>query len=395
MPALDPEVAGQQHDELLEVAVERRVGRHLDAEVFEDRHAAGCAADHVGGLADLGFGDTGLGARLGDVDGVEVGAEFVEAVRVVGEPRAGGVLGGEDLEERCEEVGVAAGQRAEVDVGEVGRLGATGVDDDHRAVGVVGDRLEDAAGLGEAVRLPRVLAPEDRDLGVVVVAGGVAARLAEELTVDPELAGLLLGEGVGGVLDAEGGAGGRAVAAAEVVALAAAAVEEDLLAAVLVDHVLEASRDLGDGGVPVDRFERAVRAAPHRAGEAVRAVLVVVEAERLLTRVALAGRVRLVAADPLDRRSVELDLDPAVDRAQDARRLVPLVAHDGSVQQTNQPMSSEGRGRLVTGEVGGSFAQGGVEAAVVVRREGSEVGADGVPVAAGGRAGEGCGRADT
>ena len=45
----------------------------------------------------------------------------------------------------------------------------------------------------------------------------------EELTVDPELTGLLLGQGVGVVRDAERAPGGAAVAAAEVIALAPSA----------------------------------------------------------------------------------------------------------------------------------------------------------------------------
>ena len=49
----------------------------------------------------------------------------------------------------------------------------------------------------------------------------------------------------------------------------------------------EPRRDLADRGVPVDLLERAVGAAPQRRGSRSRAVLVVVEAERLLARVAL------------------------------------------------------------------------------------------------------------
>ena len=57
------------------------------------------------------------------------------------------------------------------------------------------------------------------------------------------------------------------------------------------------------------------------------AVLVVVEAQRLLARVALRRRVGLVAADPLEAAAVvaaEAHLDAAVALAQDARRGVPL-----------------------------------------------------------------------
>ncbi len=58
--------------------------------------------------------------------------------------------------------------------------------------------------------IARVLADEDRDLGVLEVAAGVAARAAEELAVDPELTRLFLGEGVGGVDRSERGAVARA-----------------------------------------------------------------------------------------------------------------------------------------------------------------------------------------
>ena len=94
---------------------------------------------------------------------------------------------------------VGARAHLEVEVGELGRLGAARVDHDQRAGRVVGDRLQDGARAREAVRLPRVLADEHRDLGVLEVAGRVAARAAEELAVDPELAGLLLRERVRGV----------------------------------------------------------------------------------------------------------------------------------------------------------------------------------------------------
>ena len=94
-------------------------------------------------------------------------------------------------------------------------------------VGVVGDLLDHGAGPRDAVGVPRVLAEEDGAVGVVHVGCGVARHGAEELAVDPELAGLLLGERVGRVLHAEGLAGGAGVAAGQVVALPAAAVVED------------------------------------------------------------------------------------------------------------------------------------------------------------------------
>ena len=59
--------------------------------------------------------------------------------------------------------------------------------------------------IGWAYDWRRELSGAFGDLGTLVVAGGMATRATEQLAVDPELAGLLLGQGVGGVLDAERG----------------------------------------------------------------------------------------------------------------------------------------------------------------------------------------------
>ena len=124
-PPVHAEVAGEQDDQLLEVAVERRVRRHLDAEVLEDRHAAGGRADHVGGRrAPAASATPRLGARLGDVDPRRGASRSssrplaCSASQVVVDQ----VLVDEDREQR----GQAGrrrrpGCRLEVDVGQVGR----------------------------------------------------------------------------------------------------------------------------------------------------------------------------------------------------------------------------------------------------------------------------------
>ncbi len=231
---------------------------------------------------------------------------------------------------RGEAPGVGPGPDPEVEVGQLGGLGATRVEDDHRPLGVAGDLLQGGAGVGDPVALPRVLPDEQRHLGLGEVATDVGA---EHLPVDPELAGLLLGEGVRPEARAERGPGARRVGAAQVVPLPATSVVEDRLPAVGVADLGEAGRHLGDGGVPVDLLEGAVGAPAQRAGQAVAAVLVVVEPQRLLARVALGGRVGLVAPDAGERPSVvaaEAHLDAAVALAQDAGGLVPGVVDHGS-----------------------------------------------------------------
>src|SRR3954447_8002994 len=113
------------------------------------------------------------------------------------------------------------------------------------------------------------------------------------------------------------------------VPLPAAAVIEDRRATVLVAHRGEPRRDLFDRGVPVDRFERAVGSAAHRAREPITRVLVVIEAQRLLTRVALRARVRLVAAHADDVPVLGPHLDPAVDAAEDAGARAPFRRSGG------------------------------------------------------------------
>ena len=72
-----------------------------------------------------------------------------------------------------------------------GGLGQHRIDHDHRALGVLGDLLEHHARAREALRHPRVLADEQRHLGVLELAARVGAVQA---VLDPELAGLLLRE---------------------------------------------------------------------------------------------------------------------------------------------------------------------------------------------------------
>ena len=90
--------------------------------------------------------------------------------------------------------GVGAGPELEVDVGQLGGLGAARVDDDEGAGGIGGDGLEHGPGAGHAVGVPRVLPHEERDLAVLEVA---ARDAAHRLLAHPGPTGLLLGEGIG------------------------------------------------------------------------------------------------------------------------------------------------------------------------------------------------------
>ncbi len=211
------------------------------------------------------------------------------------------------------------------------------VDHDHRALGVLGDLLQDHARAREALRHPRVLADEQRHLGELELAARVGSVQA---VLDPRLAGLLLRQRARSVTRSHRPQERAAVAAAEVVALAAAAVVEDRLAAVRVADRGAAFDDLGDRRVPVDLLEAPVGTAPERRRQPVPAVLVVVEPHRLVARVAAGARVLAVAADTLEPAPVELNLDPAVALAEDAGGLCPGVAHDGPFARASSSSNS-------------------------------------------------------
>src|SRR5439155_5688196 len=123
-----------------------------------------------------------------------------------------------------------------------------------------------------------------------------------------------------------------AVGAAEMIPLAAAAVIEDLVAAPARPDVDEFRRHLADRGVPVDRLEGAVGAAPERAVQPIARRLVEVEPLRLLAEVAARDGVIAVALDLQQVAAVppaDLDLDAAVEAAEDARGLLPVGRRHG------------------------------------------------------------------
>ena len=257
---------------------------HLHAQVFDHRHALG-PRDALGHLAQQGDVDAaGLGA-VGHRDALQDLGHAGVAGGVLGQP----LLGDQTFldQDRCQcgqAPRIGARAHGEVVVRHLGGLAAARVDDDHRAIRVLLDLAQDHPCAREAVRLERVLAQEDRDLGVLEVAMHAGAH---HLALDPGFAGLLLRQGVGAVDHAQGLDGAVGIGAAEVVALAAAAVVEDAGAAVLGFDGGQLFGDLPDGGGPVDVFVAAVGAPPLRAGDAVGAVLIEVHALRLLADVAL------------------------------------------------------------------------------------------------------------
>ena len=316
-----PVMAGEQPDQALQVAAEGRVQVHLHAQVFQRRYAAG-AGDTPGGGAQLVFRHpAGLGA-VGHRDGVQFVDDVLVAAGVLGQPvaRQQPVLD-DDPDQRRQAPGVGARTDLQVEVGQGGGFAQARVDHDDRARGVLGHGVEQHAGAGETMGLPGILADQDGHLAMLEVAVHAGT---EHLALDPELAGLFLGQGVGAVLHPEGLQRAVAVGAAEVVALRAAAVVEDAFAAMPALDGEEFLRHLADRRVPVDGFVAAIGAPAHRRVQAVGAVLVVVHALRFLADVALRGGVVVIAADLADAAILGLHFQPAVEAAEDTGGLLPL-----------------------------------------------------------------------
>ena len=158
----------------------------------------------------------------------------------------------------------------------------------------------------------------------------LAARVpAVQMGVDPGLSGLLLRQRIRPIARPDRLEKGAGVRAAQMVSLAAAAVVEDFVATVGVADAFEALGDLGDRGVPVDLLVAAVGTPPHRGRQPAAVVLIVIESQRLVARVALRRRMLLVTADLGQRAALELHDDATVALAQDAGCRLPVTGHRG------------------------------------------------------------------
>ena len=318
------EAAGQDPQQLVQVRTQGAVGCLLDAEVFEHRHAAR-TGDAPRGRPEQTLVDSATVRVVADRHGPKDVADLVDAGDVLGEKCfVAEVFLHQDRGERRQAPRVRAGLDPQVEVGQFRGVGEDGVDHDHRATRVLGDLVEHHPGPRKALRHPRVLADEHRDLGVLELPAGVAAV---EMRVDPRLAGLLLGQRVGTVARADRLEERSAVGAAEVVSLSAAAVVEDLVSAVRLADPLKPVGDLRNRGVPVDFLIGAVIAAAQRCGQPARIGLVVVQLQGFVAGVPARGGVVLVAADLGQLPVLGLHDDPAVALAEDAGRGFPGIRH--------------------------------------------------------------------
>ena len=321
VPALLANIARQHPQHAVQITRYGRVDILLKTQILKERcragrgHASSGSADQVKRHA----ADT---AVLFKVDLAEMIADFLEPAHTFGDefPVLYPLLD-QHSDQRRQQPAVSARLKLQMKVGHLGRFGHARVNHDHRALGVLLNRVKDNPRSRKAMALPGILADKKRNLAILEVAVGAAAK---HLTADPELAGFFLGQGVAAVFDAKMAQHAVGIQTAQVITLAAATQKKDLVAAVPRLNLAQPCRDLSNRCVPVHALVGAVLAPPKRAVQPVGAVLIVIEPRSLVAQIAARAGVFLVALDLKDlptALAAQLNLDPAVNAAQIARRL--------------------------------------------------------------------------
>ena len=330
-----------------------RVRRLLDPEVLEDRHALR-GRDAPRDRADVGLGNAGDGAARR-----RPAIAANSSRRLVARPCASSRNARSTRSSSTSTARSAARHQAsvpgldlEVEVGELGRLGAARIDHDNARAGIVRDLLEHDAGTREAVRLPRVLADEHRHLGVLEVAAWCGTRAPKSWPSTQNSPVFSCASAFERVHAADRGAQRRAVAAAEVVPLPAAAVIEDRRrrrARRAPPRGARRPRRSRCPSRPARTCRRRGGASASSAGRARSGSGRAAAPSRTCSPATPGAPCRRGPVRSAGRRTAEADLDPAVDAAQDARRRNPAVLGSGHgkprcpsrVSSTNEPYRNQ------------------------------------------------------
>ncbi len=146
----------------------------------------------------------------------------------------------------------------------LGSLGATRINSDHPSRRILLNLIEMRPRAPESMRLVRIASKHHQQVAVLDILGGVAILRAEQMTIDPEVAGLLLRECVGEVRRAHRAHQRNCKWTARNIALPSAAVKRERIAAVCRADALQTFRDLANRRVPANRLEAAVTASSQR-----------------------------------------------------------------------------------------------------------------------------------
>src|SRR6185437_4882708 len=162
---------------------------------------------------------------------------------------------------------------------------------------------------------------------------------AEQMTIDPEVTGLLLRQRIEHVARPERAQKSGRIGAAGMIALASASIERDRLAAMAFNQVAQARGDFADRGVPVDLVKAAVGPAAERRGQPVAVMRIEGNPRGLVAEIAFRFRMVAVAPHLGDPAVIDEDLDPAIDIADVARGLLPSCLRHRASLRNRSPES--------------------------------------------------------
>ena len=266
---LPSKIAGQKIEQFFEIGIQRRMAALLNAEFGAHHHRLGRGDHrhhllerrerHVGGSGETRDGDF----EQGELDRLETAGVLAQEILI------DHVLADQHRQQRREQIGVRTGAHGDMQIGLLGGFAAPRIDDDELARRILGQRVQFLARVGETMREPGIGAEHQQQIAMLDVFRAMAALRAEQMTVDPEVAGLLLRQGIEDMARTETAQEGGGVGAAGMIALPAAAIERERLRAMGGDHLTQPRSDLADGGFPGNRFVATVSATAQRRGQAV------------------------------------------------------------------------------------------------------------------------------
>ncbi len=95
---------------------------------------------------------------------------------------------------RTQQECVSAGQHLKMKVGHISGLGTAWIDHDHAPLVIPFDLVETGSRIPKSMRHPRIAAEHDQQVAMLHILGGMTILRAEQVAIDPEVAGLFLRE---------------------------------------------------------------------------------------------------------------------------------------------------------------------------------------------------------
>src|SRR5260370_24284359 len=143
------------------------------------------------------------------------------------------------------------------------RLSAARIDRDHPPLRVLLDLIQMSPRAPESMRLIGIASQHDQQIAVLDVFRGVAVLRTEHVTIDPKVAGLLLGQRVREIRGAHRAHQRYCERAARNIPLPAAAIEPERVASICRPDIVQPLRNLPNRIVPANRLEPAFGPPAH------------------------------------------------------------------------------------------------------------------------------------